>query len=181
MEPDHGGCDGAGGVHGRAANGTGKHSLQRDDRANDDASGNAALAGTRGNAEDDEHEDTGKDKLENEGLRGRASRQGSSESSVRREQASQEQTRRKRAAELAGDVGQDLPPRKTARGEKADRHSGIEMCARDVAHRINHGEHDEAEGKRDADVRNAAAGNVVDDDSSRACKNEAEGAEKLCK
>jgi hypothetical protein len=47
--------------NGSAANGTGKHRLQRDNRTDDYPSRDASLACTGGYTEDDEHEDSSKD------------------------------------------------------------------------------------------------------------------------
>jgi hypothetical protein len=54
MKCDYGRRDGAGGVHGSAANGAGKHRLQRDNRTDDYPSCDPSLARAGGYAEDDE-------------------------------------------------------------------------------------------------------------------------------
>ncbi len=53
------------------------------------------------------------------------------------------------------------------------------MCAAHVAQRVNHRQHDEAEGQRDADVGDRAAAGFVDDDRARPGEDEGERAEEF--
>ena len=50
------------------------------------------------------------------------------------------------------------------------------MRSRDIAERINHDHHDEAERQRHTDVRYLSAGNIVDDNCPRPSENKSEGA-----
>ena len=71
---DQGGGEGAGGVHRGSANRAGEHGLQPNHSTDGDACGDALLFGSRGNAENGEHEDGGEHDLEHEALHGRSSR-----------------------------------------------------------------------------------------------------------
>ena len=53
------------------------------------------------------------------------------------------------------------------------------MCAADIAERVNHRQHNEAEGERDANVRNRAAADFIDDDCARPGKHEGERAKEF--
>src|SRR5262249_25650382 len=63
--------------------------------------------------------------------------------------------------------------------EEADRHRGIEVGTRHVADRVDHGQHDQAEGQGDADMGYGAAAHVVDDDGAGAGEDDSEGAQAL--
>ncbi len=58
----------------------------------------------------------------------------------------------KRAGELRSPVGKDAWPGEVACEREREGDGGVEVCARDVTDRVDHGHDHEAEGDRDADV-----------------------------
>ena len=93
----------------------------------------------------------------------------------------QQPARRERAQHLRQHVGRDHFTPEPSRGEKSERDRRVQVRAGDIAERVDHREHDESEGERDADMRDRAAGGVVDDDRAGAREDEGEGAEKFRK
>ena len=79
MAADDGRREGAGRIHGGAADRSGKHGFERNDSADGQAGGDALFTGSRGDAEDDEHEQEGEHELEDEALAGGAVRNGGAE------------------------------------------------------------------------------------------------------
>ena len=59
-------------------------------------------------------------------------------------------------------------------------HGGIEVCARDIAERVDHGHDHESEGEGDARVADDPAEGVIAHDGPGAGEDEGEGSEEFC-
>ena len=101
ISADDRGREGAGGIHGCAANRAGEHRFERDDCADGDAGGDAFFLRAGGDAEDDEHEEKGEDDFEDEGLGGGAGGERGAEGGVCGEERAEEEAGGKGAAVCA--------------------------------------------------------------------------------
>jgi hypothetical protein len=72
-----------------------------------------------------------------------------------------------------------LPKWKATRGEKSKAYRRIQVCARNIADCVNHGEHDQTEGECDPDVRNCAAGRFIDHNRAGAGEDESKRPDKF--
>src|ERR1043165_9612827 len=63
--------------------------------------------------------------------------------------------------------------------EEAERHSRVQVAARNVTEGIDHRQHDQAEDESNADMGHRAAAHVVDDNSSGPGEYQSERAEHL--
>lgn len=80
---------------------------------------------------------------------------------------------RNAADELGGHVGGQLFGGEALAHDQADRNRGVEVAARNMADRVGHGEHREAEGERDAEQADADLGEAGGQDGATAAtKNE---------
>lgn len=83
-------------------------------------------------------------------------------------------------ADPAGSVAGDFAPGKLSGGGEGGRDGGIEVCARDIAERVDHGHDHESEGEGNARVADHSAVGVIADDGPGAGEDEGEGAEEFC-
>ena len=80
---------------------------------------------------------------------------------------------------MAEQVQPDRPPREATGEGKANGDRWVEMATRDIAERVNHGQHDQSKRQGDPDVGDGSSRNLVNDNRSGPGEDEAEGPEKL--
>ena len=102
------------------------------------------------------------------------------EQRVLREQKAENSTGRERSGALACDIRNHVASREPSREPKADRNGRIDVGARNVSKRVNHGEHNQSERQSDANMSNRAATDFVDHDCARSSKDESECANEFC-
>ena len=157
-------AEGARGIHRGPRQRTADEDVERDreaDREAGDRRERPARVGRR--REDDPDEEEGQDRLRHERSAGSDSLTDGRRAKLRsigdrvREDPGDEQRGENRCGELAGPVHEREARRHPSRDEKADRHGGIEVAARDVPDRRNHDRDREAVGQGDAGQRGIVA------------------------
>jgi len=176
---DEGGSEGAGWVHGGAADGAGEHGFERDDGADDDAGGDSFFFCAGGDAQNCEHEDKGEYEFQNEGLDGRACWESGAKVGCFWKEKAKKAGGGKRSAALSDDIRKNTLAGKTASQEKRGGDGGIEVGAGDFAEGVYHGEDNEAEGKSDSNMGDGAAADFVDNDRSSAGEYEGESSQEF--
>src|SRR5258708_7507310 len=152
-------------VHGRAGDRSGEHGFETNHRAYSDAGGDSFFLRASGDVQDGEHQQEGEDKFEDEGLKVGAGRYSGSEELALGKKEAKQDAGGERASGLAEDVGSDGAGRKASSHPKADGDRWVQMRSGDVAHRVNHSEHDQAKGESDAGMGDRAPARRVDHDS----------------
>ena len=145
-------------------NRSGEKGFRPYDRANRDARHDAFLLRSRRHAEDYEHQNECQNRFQNKRLKGIARRNGMPERGVFRKEHPQGRAGNHCPGELTGEVRQHKPAGKPPRDKETERDSRVKMTSGHVAERVNHRQHDQANGQRNSDVRNRAPGFRVDND-----------------
>ena len=116
-------------IHRGAANRTGEHRFESNDGADDDSGGDPFLSRTGRDPENHEHQQGGKQELQNEGLQRSAGWLSRAQEAVIREQEPHDPAGREGAGGLADDVRQHFASGQLAREPKANRDGRINVRA----------------------------------------------------
>jgi len=166
-------------VHRRPADRAGPQGLQPDHPADSDARQQFFLAGSRGDAENHDHEDQRQQKFENERLEIAPGGNRGAQRPAFRKQRSERATRQKSPGTLTDDVWHDTRRPKLPGCPETERDGRVDMASRDLPQGIDHRHHDQSERECHAHMRDTAPRHLVDDHRPGPGKHEAKRAERF--